>query len=260
MDHDRRALLEATIREQYSNRGDGRELSDDEVKRVADVAEQRLNEKDGWVAKFAQELRDGKAAKEMSQVHVASGIHGGLAMLTGLVRACPSLSAARRSHLIKNIQLPEGIRTDHYGSTPIDFPAGRGEGDEMNRAHRFYVRCAEVEPEHDFKAELDKLRPFVVGEEEGVHIEEVLGSLLLQARMAYIALLDANADLERTIKAKFAAKFPQFDFNPRRFHAGQNKTLYFRVPTGADEEPKKASPCAGLVVEPAPPTSTDEEK
>lgn len=244
---DQRAQLEQSIREQYSG---SNELSDEEVQRIADLVESKLNAQDGAVHALAREMREGKAAQEMRQLHVAGGIRGGLALLEGVVRACPGFTARRREHLLRSVAMPDGIQRDHYGGVPVEFPAGRGEDEgERNRAHKFYLRCDAVAPDHDFAAELAKLRPFVADEAEGKQIEEMLGALLLQARHAFIALLDANPELERTLLDKFRQR--QADFSLRRFHAGENKTLYFREPAGANAAPQKIGPCAGLLVETA---------
>jgi len=246
-----RHLLEEAIRDRYSEGNNGEELTDEELARVADLVEEQINDTKGASHVLAEEMKDGEGAMQMRQLNLAIGLQAGMAMLEGVIRAAPGMSDERKNRLVARIDPPEGIRKDHYGAATVEFPAGRGSGPEAARPRKIYLRCAGVQPDHDFAAELAKIRALVATEEEGLRIEHQLEALLLQARQAYIALVDLNPLVVAKVAKKYEMAGVTFDF--RRFcFDGANKTLYFRTPaalTPPGNTPKKMGPCAGLVVE-----------
>lgn len=247
----RRHILEDTIREQYSSSHNGEGLTDEEVSRVADLVEENLNDPNGTARQMARELEDGEGARQMRLLNVATGLQAGLALLEGIIRAAPGMSDERKNHLIGRIEPPEGIRKDHFGAATVEFPANRGDGPASEHPRKVYMRCVGVQPDHDFAAELAKVRKLIVNEAEGLRIEHQLEALLLQARQAYVALVDVNPLVIEKIARKYERAGVTFEFKKFCFDE-VSKTLYFRMPaalTPEGETPKKLSPCAGLIVE-----------
>lgn len=204
-------LIEQMIQERVAaRRAEGLEVLEEDIVALREAVLQQL-EPNSNASKMAEALRGG-AAKEFQDMNDSLGLPGALALFTAIINAAP-VTAKRRQHLLRNIQLPPPLLRDTIGTLKFTLP-GR----------EFALRGGECQPDHDLQAQMGKIEPLLT-EEQKKSLKDQCGMIIYFTRIVYIKLLDLNKPLLDEI-------LPKLGMAPEELRLmgldDSNSTIYLR--------------------------------
>jgi hypothetical protein len=234
------SLFEKMIQERVAaRRAAGVEVLEEDIETLRDAVQQQLDP-DSEASRMVNALRGG-AAKEFKDMNNALGLPGALALFTAIINATP-VSAKRRQHLLRNIQLPPPLLRDTVGTLKFTLPD-----------REFALRGGECQPDHDLQAQLAKVEPLLT-EEQKKTLKDQCGMIVYFTRIVYIQLLELNQSLLDEMLPKLGMALEEL----RLMGLDEaNDTIYLRRSTVEEDEGEgepevhvqKWAPRFGLFVE-----------
>lgn len=204
------SLLQARVQE--AEKRNGRKFTEQEVAQVRQEMTRILTapEETEKMVKLVQDMK-GEAGESFRRMNFIIGLPGGLALMKAMINGA-DLTAARKEHFVRKIQVPDGLKKDSRGALKISFPRHR---------RQFALHCGECPPDHDFAAEFDKVKK-LASKEELERVQNQCSMLFEFTRQAYKRFLTVNRHfLEKEIIPKYKNAKIEEKLDP------ENSTIYF---------------------------------